>query len=318
MLESTVIKQSSRMIQWPGDRLFAFSIFDDPDAQTLEGARAVYDFLAHAGLRTTIGVWPGGPIRERNSGGDTYANDEYRRYIQELGEQGFEIGYHNATPHSSFRKETLDGLERFSDFFGDAPITMANHYNAEAIYWGSDRLGGLRKSIYRAATLGHRSDVFFGHIRDSPYFWGDACENKIRFCRNFVYQGINTLRACPWMPYHDPERQYVKYWFASSDGANVTKLVHLLSEDNQDALEKQGGACIVYTHFGHGFVKDGRLDPRFSDLIKRLIQKRGWFVPVGVLLNYLLKFREHPIISDAQRRSLEWRWLGAKLLTGTS
>ena len=28
----------------------------------------------------------------------------------------------------------------------------------------------------------------------------------------------------------------------------------MLTEAAQDRLEAEGGACIMYTHFGHGFV----------------------------------------------------------------
>jgi hypothetical protein len=243
--------------KWPGGHAFAFSLFDDPDSQTLGGARMVYDFLSGAGLRTTVGVWPSGPTRQRNSYGETCANVEYCQYIQELKSRGFEVGYHNTTAHSCLRNEIADGLDRFTDFFGDAPITMANHYNAEAIYWGKHRLGGARQFIYRAATLRRKATSFSGHIEDSPHFWGDLCQKRVRFCRNFTCQNINTLRAYPLFPYHDQERGYVNYWFASSDGANINSFLRLLSEKNQDALEAQGGACIVYTHFGLGFVDNG-------------------------------------------------------------
>lgn len=304
-------------IKWPGGKAFAFTVFDDPDSQTLDGVRSVYDFLSDAGLRTTVGVWPCAPTRERNSPGETCGGIEYRQYIQELNRRGFEVGYHNTTSHSCFRKEIAEGLDAFTDFFGAAPITMANHYNAEAIYWGRDRLGGARRAIYRAAALG-REKLFYGHIENSPHFWGDLCKSRVRYCRNFAYGNIDTLQACPWMPYHDPERPQVNHWFASSEGANVNRLLRLLSEENQDALEAQGGACIVYTHFGLGFVEGGTINARFRSLIDRLKRKNGWFVPVNTLLDYLLKNQTDSVIAAQQRRDMEWRWLRRKLLNGTS
>ena len=65
---------------------------------------------------------------------------------------------------------------------------------------------------------------------------------------------INTLRACPIMPYHDPQRPFVNQWYASSEGANCASFNAMLTEAAQDRLEAEGGACIMYTHFGHGFV----------------------------------------------------------------
>ena len=272
--------------------------------------RTVYDFLANAGLKTTVGVWPCRPARERNSYGVTCANLEYRKYVQGLSRAGFEVGYHNTTAHSSYRSEIAGGLDTFGEIFGNNPITMSNHYNAEAIYWGKDRVGGLRQALYRAAKLDHKSVHFYGHVEPSEYFWGDLCQTRVKYCRNFTYDDIDTLRACPWMPYHDPERSYVKYWFASSYGATVRSFVELLSEHNQDKLEAQGGACIVYTHFGLGFVQgDGAPDARFRFLINRLKDKKGWFVPVGTLLDYLWSQRSDHLITAAQRRLMEWRWL---------
>ena len=194
---------------------------------------------------------------------------------------------------------------------------MANHYNAEAIYWGRNRLSGARQVIYRAATLG-RENRFYGHVDNSPHFWGDLCKSRVRYCRNFAYENIDTLQACPWMPYHDTERPHVSYWYASSEGAQLNSFLRLLSEKNQDALEARGGACIVYTHFGLGFVESSGLHARFRFLIDRLKGKNGWFVPVNTLLDYLLAQRADSAITSQQRRDMELRWLRGKLLRGTS
>ena len=74
----------------------------------------------------------------------------------------------------------------------------------------------------------------------------------------------------------------------------------------------------MYTHFGHGFVDGGRLDARFVRLMERLARKNGWFVPVSVLLDHLLERRPDPVLTDAQRRTLEWRWLAHKIRYGTA
>ena len=48
-------------ITWPDNKRFAFTVFDDPDSQTLEASQAVYGFLRDRGFRTTKGVWPLAP-----------------------------------------------------------------------------------------------------------------------------------------------------------------------------------------------------------------------------------------------------------------
>jgi hypothetical protein len=309
---------ATKPIVWPDNCSFAFTVFDDPDAQTFEGCRTVYDFLTDLGLRTTIGVWPCAPVREPNSKGETCGNDRYLSYVLHLQKSGFEIGYHNTTPHSSFRDEVAQGLRAFRGHFGDRqPITMANHYNAEAIYWGSDRLSGTRRHLYSALQPGN-SKRFFGHVRDSPYFWGDLCQQEVRYCRNFVSRDINTLRFCPFMPYHDALKPFVNHWYASSEGANVESFVQTVSEHNQERLEREGGACVMYAHFGHEFVADGKLDPRFRALMTSLSKRNGWFVPVAMLLDHLRQQNGAHTITPKERATIEWHWLGRKLVRGTS
>ncbi|HLH44196.1 MAG TPA: hypothetical protein VKV74_14505 [Bryobacteraceae bacterium] len=305
-------------ISWPRGRRFAFTVFDDPDGQSLETSRLVYGFLADLGFRTTIAVWPLAPRREPNSGGETCANPQYADYLKELASQNFEIGWHGATLHTSPRAETLEGLDRFRDLFGTDPSSMANHYNGEAIYWGPARLTGLRRCAYRALTPLRSASRHSGHVEGHPCFWGDLCRERIRYCRNFVFSDLNTLRACPWMPYHDRVRPWVNYWFAASEGAKGPSFIRAISEANQDRLEAEGGACILYTHFGHGFVVDGKLRPEFCRLMHRLSRKNGWFVPTSEMLDFLAAQRPAVTLDDRMRSWLEWRWLGEKIFRGTS
>jgi hypothetical protein len=305
-------------IEWPGRKAFAFTIFDDPDAQTRDTGRRVYAFLADLGFRTTRGVWPGPIVRQPNSSGETCQNPEYLQHTIELQRLGFEVGYHNTTAHSSTRPEIAAGLDAFRSYFGHDPSAMANHYNAEAIYWGRARVTPPIRGIYTAATLGRTNGVHFGEVEGHPSFWGDLCRDRIEYCRNFVYADVNTLAACPWMPYHDPARPFVKAWYSSSEGSNVIRLIDMLSEANQDRLEDEGGACIIYTHFGHGYVENGKLHSRFKELMLRLSRKNGWFVPVSTLLDHLRRLRPEHTITDRQRQTLERRWLLGKLLRGTS
>jgi hypothetical protein len=306
------------MIRWPEDKSFAFTIFDDPDAQSEEDSRRVYEFLAELGFRTTKGVWPLGPSREPNSGGETCATASYLRHCQELQQAGFEMGFHNATCHSATRTETIDSLDRFREYFGHDPSTMANHYNAEAIYWGPARLTGKWRSLYNALTFGKNVDRHFGERDGHPMFWGDICRQRIRYCRNFAYVDINTLRRCPYMPYVDPLRPFVRAWYASTEGANRDSFVRAVSEANQDRLEREGGACVMYTHFGHGFVREGKLDPKFVDLMRRMSRKNGWFVPAATLLDHLATQQGITELDPARRNELESRWLWEKLFRGTS
>ncbi len=305
-------------MHWPEGKRFAFTIFDDPDAQTVEDGKRVYGQLADLGFRTTRGVWPGRVVRTPNSKGVSCDDAEYRCHTRTLQEAGFEIGYHNHTRHSSTRDEIVAGLDVFHDYFGHNPIAMANHYNADAIYWGPARLTPPVRALYVAATAGRTNGRHFGHVEGHPSFWGDVCRARIRYCRNFVFANVNTLAACPWMPYHDSTKPFVNAWYASTEGSNARRFLKALSESNQDRLEDEGGACIMYTHFGHGFVDDGTVSPRFTALMRRLSAKNGWFVPVSTLLDYLKTQHGVVDLEPRQRMRLETRWLCEKLFRGTS
>jgi len=314
----------SREMQWPEGKAFAFTIFDDPDSQTLEGGRETYAFLRDSGLRTTKAVWPVRGPREPSDHGGTCAEPEYRAWSQQLQREGFEIALHNATLHTSTREETIGALEKFREYFGAYPVSMANHYYAnEGIYWGDARVSGPVRLAYNVLTRWKNSHRYFGHVPGHPYFWGDLCRDRMRYVRNFAFADINTLAACPMMPYHDPARPFVDRWFACSEGSNVQSLNRRIAEQEQDRLEEEGGACIMYTHFGHGYTGSaGSLDPRFRDLITRLSRKNGWFVPVSTLLDYLGSRNSagtgRRIITPAERRSLELRWLAHKIRFGTA
>lgn len=304
---------------WPDGRQFAFTIFDDPDGQTIEASTTVYSFLSDLGLRTTIGVWPlAADLKLRSDEGMTCANQEYLDWILELQSRGFEVGFHNATSHSSTREQTESALAQFENLFGGPPKTMSNHYHCrEALYWGEDRLSGFPRRLYNMATRGRNRNASFGHRPGHPMFWGDLAKEKIRYCRNFVFGDINTLRQCPTMPYHDPARQFVNYWYASSEGANIRSCLNRIGEHDQDRLEEEGGACILYVHFGHGFREHGQINPRFRQLMQRLAAKRGWFVPVANLLDYLLAQRRDVVIKPQQRSAMERRWLLHKFRHGS-
>jgi hypothetical protein len=306
------------VVEWPEGKRFAFTIFDDPDAQTLATTRLVYGFLADLGLRTTIAVWPLGVTGEANSRGETCDNPEYLKLLQELQKAGFEIAFHNAAPQTNSRAETLRALDRFEDYFGDRPSSMANHYNEEAIYWGSARLTGWRRKVYNVITRGRNEGRFFGHVEGHRAFWGDICRSRIRYCRNFVFSDINTLRSCPYMPYSDPLRPFVRYWFSASEGDMAPRFLRTLQDAHQDRLEQEGGACIMYTHFGHGYVQDGKLNPEFRRLMDRISKKNGWFVPTSTILDFLMRTRGAPELNDSQRAQLESHWLREKAFRGTS
>ena len=305
-------------IEWPSGKDFAFTIFDDPDLGTVDNVADIYSFLGEIGLRTTKAVWP---IRGNGTpkfGGATCEDEEYLKWVLKLKEQGFEIALHNATYHTSTREQTAIGLDTFHRLFGHYPYSMANHTGChENIYWGSARMSGVQRLIYKLllnGELNREGVVSEGHIEASPLFWGDLCRSKIKYVRNFVLEDINTLKACPLMPYHDPARPYVNHWFAASEGHSLESFNAMMSEQNQDRLASEGGACIMYTHLAKGFLENRKINSRFKVLMERLSRMNGWFVPVRTVLDFILQTRGNHVITHAERNDLERRWLWHKIV----
>lgn len=309
-------------LRWPEGKKFAFTVFDDTDRTTLYRGPEVYQLMTDLGMRTTKSVWPTKGPKKPSVGGTTCADEDYLSWVLELRDSGFEIALHNATYHSSTRPEALEALEAFRRMFGAYPRIHANHAGCrDSIYWGPQRLSGIHRTLYKALTRGRTNHLTGGTDEGSPHFWGDACHAHITYVRNFVFSDMNTLKRCPEMPYHDPTRPYVRQWFASSEGPNRRSFCRTISEANQDRLEEEGGACIMYTHFGApDFMNDGRLDAEFVQLMTRLANKGGWYVPVSDLLDYIRAQRGDVIITPRQQARLERRWLFEKAVIthGTS
>ena len=299
-------------VAWPDGKRFAFTIFDDTDGTTLLNGPPVYDALTRHGLRITKSVWIDDTPQPSPVGGTSCADADYLAWVLELQEAGHEIGFHNARDHPSTRLQTIAALDRFRSVFGHDPRIGADHsHNLEALYWGERRLTGWRSELYRRAMSISRphGDAFAGEVPDSPYFWADVCRDRITYWRNFTFDRLNLLDVCPQLPYHDPRRPYVNWWFSGSDAPNLDRFVELVSPANLDRLEQDGGACIIYTHLGVGFAPDGRLDARFVSAIEDIAGRDGWFAPASDVLDVLRSHGGDHLLTDRQRSAMERRWI---------
>jgi hypothetical protein len=301
-------------IQFPEGKAFAFSVVDDTDLGTVANLKPVYDLLHELGLRTTKTIWVRKGLNPNPiwASSQTLEDKEYLEFVLELQRQGFEIAMHTAAPGTSCRAETISAYQTFREVLGHYPKININHAsNTEDIYWGRDRLDNpFLQALYDKVTGWGQ---FWGHVESSEFFWGDICQEHTRYVRNFTFRSVNTLTVNPGMPYHDKRRPYVNYWFSSSDGADVERFNRLISECNQERLLGEGGCCIVYTHFGRGFVEGGKLNATWERLMARLAQKNGWFAPASELLDFLLEQKKSKEISWTERWYLSNRWMLEKV-----
>ncbi len=295
----------------PDGKRFAFTIMDDTDVATLENVGPVYRLLEELGFRTTKTVWPFAcPEGSRKFGTSSTLEDElYLDFVRQLASRGFEIAYHGATMESSTRDRTERGLTRFRELFGAPPRVYANHAsNRENLYWGIERIDDpLLRTLY-ARALGKSGRRFCGHVPGTPWWWGDLTA-QITYVRNLTFSEINLCRINPSMPYHDPRRPLVRWWFSATDAEDVGEFNRLIGPASQERLEREGGICIVATHLGKGFASGGSVHPQTRLLLERLAERPGWFVPVGQLLDWLRTTRNGPgILSPPEWRGMQWRW----------
>jgi hypothetical protein len=296
---------------FPGGARFAFTIIDDTDVATVDNVRPIYRLLESLGMRTTKTVWP---VRcEEGSRNfflsETMDDAHYRDFVIDLHARGFEIAFHGATMETSTRERTARALDRFRGAFGAPPRVHANHsFNRDNLYWGLGRVDDPALRLLYRAALPEAPDFYQGHCPGSPYWWGDLCAEQIEYVRNLTFSEINLLRVNPSMPYRDPGRPYVRWWFSATDAEDADAFNRLLQPANQQRLEAEGGVCIIATHLGKGFGSAGKPHPETQRLLEILAARKGWFPPVGDLLDWLRARRASDRLPAAEWRRMQWRW----------
>ena len=302
---------------FPHGKRFAFTIIDDTDDATVENVKPVYDLLHELGMRTTKTAWPldcpeGSPLF---FAAQTLRDAEYLAFVKELVERGFELASHGATMEPSRRERTLEGLRVLDEEIG-APLTLhCNHaQNLENLYWGSSR---YRTLLFRLPlALAERAagrPRYRGHDPRSPYFWGDVCRERFRFVRNFTFTTLNSLAVPPHAPYRLRSTPWVNHWFNTSDAPDAARFKRLVTRAAVDRLAAEGGACILSTHLGKGFVRGGRVDPAVEDALRHIASLPGWFVPATPLLDHLMAVRPVGTLRPWQRWGLELRHIADRV-----
>lgn len=294
---------------FPNGKRFAFTIFDDTDVATLGSIQPIYELLHELNIRTTKTVWPLDYKGDSPFAGSSSLEDrEYCSYMQLLHARGFEIAFHGARMETSARDETARALRVFREAFGVGPTSYAAHaLNRDNIYWGEDR---FRYRIWRAAyrLLSKREEpVYEGHVPGSDFYWLDLAP-EIRYVRNLTFDGINLSSVAPVFPYRTAGTPGVRAWFPSCDADNVEEFVYLLRQESQEELEESGGICILSTHFGKGFVRNGRVRDDARAVMEALSRRDGWFVPVTCLLDHLAETRGVQLLKGKQLFGLEAKW----------
>ena len=272
---------------FPNNKKFIFTIIDDTDDAFADNIKKVYDVLYENNIITTKTVWVY-PLRDiERSKGESLQNINYKKFIIDIRNKGFEIALHNVGSGEYFRDEIISGLNDFNSTIGYFPNLHINHsYNPDNIYCGSKRFSFPFNYIVK--YLYSKYDSFDGEVFGSKHFWGDYHKKYITYSRNYEIDDLNTLKLNPYMPYLDKNySQYSNYWFSSTFTPNQWVFNRIVSEKSIDKLEYEGGVCILYTHLGY-YVKDGKVNEGFSKMMKYIGRKKtGLYIPVSNVLDLL-------------------------------
>jgi len=295
---------------FPDGKKFAFSIFDDTDVATLDYIRPIYELLDQLGFRITKSVWPlAYPGTSEYEGSATLEDPDYANYIHDLQERGFEIGFHGARMESSERAMIQRALEVYRQTLGRYPTSYAAHaHNRDNLYWGTDRFR-FRFWRWLNAARGRGEHRGEGHLKQSQYYWADLAQQHLRYVRSFTYDELNLWKITKAIPYRTAGTPGVNAFFPSAFADNVEEFIRLLSPAHQTQLELEGGLAIVGTHFGKGFLRDGRVHPQVVELLTQLSRRQGWFPPVSTLLDYLAGVQGRvPLLEGYELFRLEGLW----------
>jgi hypothetical protein len=299
-------------MKWPSNKEFAFTIIDDTDNATINNIKPIYDYLNSKNIKTTKTVWI---YQSRNSfTGQTIQDTDYREFLLKIEKEGFEIQLHNVGSGNFKTYEIRQGFENFKEIFGRYPSLHINHsVNPDNIYWGYKRYGAILSFIVK--LFKKKTRRFYGDETNSEYFWGDISKKYIKYIRNRVFNGINTLKYDPLMPFIEKNKKYSNYWFSSSDGHTVEEFNNLISKNNIDKLIKDKGLCIVYTHFACGFVEqNGEVNKTFKNNIDYLASQNGWFVTTSEILDYLLMWKSKNSVNFFYNNLLDLKWLYERIV----
>jgi len=298
--------------RYPGGTRFAFTIIDDTDDATEENITPVYDLLHQLGMGATKTIWPVACPEGSDLffAGHTMEHAAYARFVRRLAATGFELAFHSATMETSPRERVVAALDRFRDIAGTWPRVHANHaHNRDNLYWGVGRVDFLPVRMFYALINGHPGDWFQGHVEGSPWWWGDLCRDRIEYVRNLTFDDINLLNVNPTLPYRDPRRPLAPWWFSATDAEDSAAFNVIVDEAAQDRLEAEGGVCILATHLGKRYARNGHVHPRTEALLRRLAAKGGWFPTVSQLLDWLRASTPGDrVLPSSEWRRMQIRW----------
>lgn len=273
----------------------------------MEQVRSVYNFLSDRGFPTTKTVWAVPPaercglppLPDSTLRGITLQDEEYAAYCDALFAKGFEICLHGASAGNNRREVQAQALDLMRHRYGNPSTYICHSKNADNLYWEEQvtRLQPFRMLLQRMSH--HRT---LGAVEDSPYFWGDLCREHVKYIRLLRTRATDTLSANPSMPYYDPSRPYVKYWFSATKRA----LKDCATPEALRSLRENHGLTVLYQYLHrYAYPETLELNPDFAASVERILQSGDILVaPVGRMMDRLRLMQGVFLLTHGERNWL--------------
>lgn len=208
-------------------------------------------------------------------------DDQERDFYRSLAAQGHEIGMHTPSDTSSTREDVIRAFEFFTQSLGCHPAVYVEH-RVSTKRDAQAREGSDTKSPYYNTDLLNSSGA---------WVWIDD-DQGVPHNRRREFYDILAANGSPFN-YSAAQRYGIRKAFLRTgrwkegDGDGF---LSWYSEDHIDALERNRGLALVYTHLDKGWLdfQTRKMRPAIKDRLAYLASKNGWFVPAGTILDRLL------------------------------
>lgn len=284
-------------VSWyPAGYRFAFTIVHDADNAYSTRLAPLFEVFDELGLKITVTLfafWPdwaknGAVWSKWRAAGNVetafrapqavpLVDQTERSFYRTLAARGHEIGLHSASESSDTRAATIRAFEYFKEVFGYYPAVYVEHSsrnNREAqINEGSDA-----RSIYYNTDLLNR----YG-----PWVWVDG-PGALPDPRRKFYDLVAS-NGTPFSQWAAGRFGISKAFIRSGrwDKADGSGFLEVYSTQNLDALERDRGLALVYTHLDSKWLdpETRRMRGAIEDRLRYLAAKKGWFAPAGTILD---------------------------------
>ena len=156
---------------------------------------------------------------------------------------------------------------------------MANHYNAEAIYWGGKRVTPPLRAARRHARPDQRRALRRG--RGTSFVLGRRLPGARRVLPQLRRMRRQHARRLSVDAVPRPRAAVRNQWYASTEGSNVARFTRTLSRGNRISSKLTAAPASCTRTSAMASWRTAECIPRSRALMQRLSRKNGWFVPVG-------------------------------------